>query len=119
MRGALFVVMAFTGSLSRLCAFVRTPRPTKYDFSVKASKHIASQLQRSGEETKDTIVIDPKKIALLEKLGLGEEQEDKSAIPMTGAELRKDRKNVFSFNKMAYVNMSLRWSFNTNRIIFL
>jgi hypothetical protein len=94
MRGALFVVMAFTGSLSRLCAFVRTPRPTKYDFSVKASKHIASQLQRSGEETKDTIVIDPKKIALLEKLGLGEEQEDKSAIPMTGAELRKDRKNV-------------------------
>ena len=31
---------------------------------------------------------------LLKKLGLGEEEEDKTIIPMTGAELRKDRKNV-------------------------
>ena len=63
-------------------------------FRLFVSKHLVYNLVKSGEDTKETIAIDPKKIALLEKLGLGEEQEDKSIIPMTGAELRKDRKNA-------------------------
>lgn len=86
--------MSFFANVCRVKGYSGARRHPRYNFAVGASKHIASQLQRSGEETKDTIVIDPKKIALLEKLGLGEEQEDKSGIPMTGAELRKDRKNV-------------------------
>ena len=89
-----FLLMSFFANVCRVKGYSGTRRFLRNNFAVGASKHIASQLQRSGEETKDTIVIDPKKLALLEKLGLGEEQEDKSGIPMTGAELRKDRKNV-------------------------
>jgi hypothetical protein len=94
MRSTLLTMIAVLANICSTKGFLKPNNVVRTSFSVRASKHIASQLQRSGEETKDTVIIDPKKIALLEKLGLGEEQEDKSAIPMTGAELRKDRKNV-------------------------
>ena len=100
MRVTLLSVMACISTLSHVFGYsaLKVSKSSRSSFRIYASKHIQlkthSELARGGEITKETIVLDPKKIALLEKLGLGEEEEDKTIIPMTGAELRKDRKNV-------------------------
>ena len=58
--------------------------------SLSASKHLVALKVKAGEEIKADIVIDPKKEAMLERLGLNNDQIINTV--KTGAQLRKERK---------------------------
>lgn len=92
----MFILTTFFSRGFRSNGFLLTKNILKNNIiTLYVSKHSNSyQSRRDGEETKDTIVLDPKKVALLEKLGLNNEEENSQSTLKTGAELRKDRKNV-------------------------
>lgn len=95
MRIVLFMLTTFISRVFLSNGFLSTKNIPKNDILVLyARKHLNSyQTRRDSDEIKDTVVLDPKKVALLEKLGLNDEQDSQSILK-TGAELRSERKNV-------------------------
>ena len=86
---SIVIILQLTMIKSYINLFNRSYRQNIHPF---ASKHIASREKRGVPlETNLVDVPDPKKIALLNKLGLEIDSDDDKSI-VTGAELRKNRK---------------------------
>ena len=86
MRVTLLSVMACISTLSHVFGFsaLKVCKSSRSSFRIYASKHIQlkthSELARGGEITKETIILDPKKLALLSLRDMYEVGESRTSL---------------------------------------